>query len=56
MRKITADHLGVPLFFGTPGGHGNPLQYSCLENSHGQKSLAGYGLLGVAKSQTHLSD
>ena len=22
------------------GGHGNPLQYSCLENSHGQKSLA----------------
>ena len=27
---------------GSPGGgHGNPLQYSCLENSHGQKSLAG---------------
>ena len=24
------------------GGHGNPLQYSCLENSHGQRSLAGY--------------
>ena len=24
------------------GGHGNPLQYSCLENSHGQSSLAGY--------------
>ena len=23
------------------GGHGNPLQYSCLENPHGQ-SLAGY--------------
>ena len=22
--------------------HGKPLQYSCLENSHGQKSLAGY--------------
>ena len=21
------------------GGHGNPLQYSCLENSHGQMSL-----------------
>ena len=20
------------------GGHGNPLQYSCLENPHGQKS------------------
>ena len=23
-------------------GHGNALQYSCLENSHGQRSLAGY--------------
>ena len=24
------------------GGYSNPLQYSCLENPHGQKSLAGY--------------
>ena len=24
------------------GGHGNPLQYSCLENAHGQRSLVGY--------------
>ena len=24
------------------GGHGNPLLYSCLENPHGQRSLAGY--------------
>ena len=23
------------------GGHGNPLQYSCLENPHGQRRLAG---------------
>jgi len=23
------------------GGHGNPLQYSCLENPHGQRSLVG---------------
>ena len=23
------------------GGYGNPLQYSCLENSHEQRSLAG---------------
>ena len=23
------------------GGHGNPLQYSCLENPHGQRSPAG---------------
>ena len=24
------------------GGHGNPLQYSFLENAHEQRSLAGY--------------
>jgi len=24
------------------GGHGNPLQYSCLDNPHGQRSLVGY--------------
>ena len=24
------------------GGNGNPLQYSCLENSMGQRSLVGY--------------
>ena len=24
------------------GGHGNPLQHSCLENPHGQRSPAGY--------------
>ena len=23
------------------GGHGNPFQYSCLENPHGQRSLMG---------------
>ena len=27
----------------SPGeGHGSPLQYSCLKNPHGQRSLAGY--------------
>ena len=31
----------------SPGGvHGNPLQYSCLENAHGQRSLAGYSPWG----------
>ena len=24
------------------GGHGNQLHYSCQENPHGQRSLAGY--------------
>ena len=28
------------------GGHGHPLQYSCLENPHGQRSLAGYSPRG----------
>ena len=37
------------------GGHGCPLQYSCLENPHGQKSLAGY-VHGVSKSQTQLNN
>ena len=27
-------------------GHGNPLQYSCLENPHGQRSLVGYSPRG----------
>ena len=32
------------------GGHGNPLQYSCLENLHGQRSLAGYSPWGRRES------
>ena len=32
----------IPGLRRSPGeGHGNPLQYSCLENPHGQRSLAG---------------
>ena len=27
-------------------GNGNPLQYSCLKNPHGQGNLAGYSPLG----------
>ena len=34
----------------SPGeGHGNPLQYSCLENPHGQRSQMSHR---AAKSQT----
>ena len=34
----------IPGLGRTPGGgHCNPFQYSCLENSHGQRSLVGYG-------------
>ena len=34
------------------GGHDNPLQYSCLENPHGQRSLVGYSLWGRKESDT----
>ena len=34
------------------GGHDNPLQYSSLENPHGQRSLAGYSPWGCKKSDT----
>ena len=38
----------------SPGGkHDNPLQYSCLKNPHGQRSLVGYSPWG-AKSRTQL--
>ena len=39
-----AGDLGlIPRLGRSPGrGHGNPFQYSCLENPHGQRSLAGY--------------
>ena len=32
------------------GGHGNPLQYSCLENSHGQRGLVAYSPWGHKES------
>jgi len=34
------------------GGHGNPLQYSCLENPHGQRSLVGYSPRGHKELDT----
>ena len=37
----------------SPGGrHGNPLQYSCLENPHGQRNLAGYSPWGSKELDT----
>ena len=45
--KQSACHAGdlglIPGLGRSPGeGHGNPVQYSCLENPHGQRSLEGY--------------
>ena len=34
------------------GGRGNPLQYSCLENPHGQRRLAGYSPYSHKDSDT----
>ena len=34
------------------GGHGSPLQYSCLENPHGQRSLVVYSSWGHKESDT----
>ena len=31
-------------------GNGNPLQYSCLENPHGKRSLVGYSPWGLKES------
>ena len=43
----------IPGLGRSPGkGHGNPLQYSCLENPHGQRSLAGYSPWGRKKLDT----
>ena len=49
--KVSAYNAGnlssIPELGRSPGGgHGNPLQYSCLENPHGQRSLAGYSPWG----------
>ena len=43
----------IPGLGRSPGEeNGNPLQYSCLENFHGQRSLTGYSPWGRKKSDT----
>ena len=43
---VSIPELGI-----SPGrGHGNPFQYSCLENLHGQRNLAGYSPWGHKES------
>ena len=46
VKKSTCNARGLGLIPGlgrSPGGaHDNSLQYSCLENPHEQRSLAGY--------------
>ena len=54
----TGDTVSIRKSGRAPGeGNGNPLHYSCLENPHGQRSLAGYSPWGHKESGTteHLS-
>ena len=47
------DTGSIPGLGRCPGGcHGNPLQYSCLENPHEQKNLAGHSPQGRKESDT----
>ena len=50
LREFTCNAGDLDLIPGlgrsSGGGHGNPLQYPCLKNPHGQRSLAGYSPLG----------
>ena len=49
----TGDLSSIPGLGRSPAGrHGNPLQYSCLENPHGQRSLVGYSSRGHIESDT----
>ena len=46
-RLYIRDSSSIPGLGRSPGGgQGSPLQYSCLENPHEQRSLAGYSLWG----------
>ena len=48
----SGDLISIPgLGRSSGGGHGNPLQHSCLENPHGQRSYGPWG-----PKETQLSD
>ena len=53
-QMVNAGDLSlIPGLGRSPGGwHSNPLQYSCLENPHGQRSLAGCSPWGRKESDT----
>ena len=50
---IVGDLGSIPGLGKSPGGgYGNPLQYSCLENPHGQRRLVGCNPWGCKESDT----
>ena len=52
-KNPPANASSIPGSGRSPGeGKGNLLQYSCLENSHGWRSLAGYSPWGYKESDT----
>ena len=52
-RGEVRDTRSIPGCRRLPGeGHGIPLQYSCLENPHGQRSLVGHSPRGHKESDT----
>ena len=49
--RAAGDEGSIPGSGRSPGGgHGNPLQFSCLENPHGWRSLEGYRPWGQEES------
>ena len=54
------DAVSIPGSGKSGDGNGNPLQSSCLKNSHGQQSLVGYHPKGgreseMTKHSTHIN-
>ena len=50
-KESTCNLGSIPGLGRSPGGgHSNPLQYSCLENLHEQRTLKGYGPWGRKES------
>ena len=52
LKTICFNRLSNDYAIITGGGRGNPLQHSCVENPHGQKSPAGYSPWGREESDT----
>ena len=57
MQEMHAGDTGLIPGWGRSSGEGNsnPLQYSCLEKSHGHRSLVTYSPWGLKKSQMQLT-
>ena len=51
-HRVRHDWSDLAVWLHSGGGFGNPLQYSCLENPHGQRSLADYNPWGCKESDT----